>query len=105
MPDVNDPAQGTGSPHERLDRIEQLVTETCMHPAERIHLRMAVPARRRRTEREAALADRRLHGGRDRTADRAACGKVAPGGTASRPRCMPGTWQVRVQHGAAGASR
>jgi hypothetical protein len=33
MPDVNDPAQKIGSLHEQLDRIEHLVTETCMHPA------------------------------------------------------------------------
>ena len=53
MPDVNGPAQGIGSLHERLDRIEHLVTETCMHPAERIHLHVGVPAWKRRTEGEA----------------------------------------------------
>jgi hypothetical protein len=38
------PPRGIGSLHERLDRFEHLVTETCMHPAERIHLRVGVPA-------------------------------------------------------------
>ena len=33
MPDVNDPAQGIGSLHEQLDRIEHLLTETYMHGA------------------------------------------------------------------------
>jgi hypothetical protein len=53
MADVNDHAQGIGSLHERLDRIEHLVTETCVHPAERIHLHASLPAWRRRTEGEA----------------------------------------------------
>jgi hypothetical protein len=53
MPDVNDHDQGTGPLHERLDRIEQLVTETCVHPAERVHLHGGVPAWKRRTEGEA----------------------------------------------------
>jgi hypothetical protein len=85
MPDVNDPAQGIGSLHERLDRIEHLVTETCMHPAERIHLRVGVPSWKRRTEGEArwqvavctAVAIALQIGPRG--------GKVAPGGTAGRP--------------------
>ena len=53
MPDVDDRGQGIGSLHERLDRIEQLVTETCVHPAERVHLHAGVPAWKRRTEGEA----------------------------------------------------
>jgi hypothetical protein len=53
MPDVNDLAEGIGSLHQRLDRIEQLVTETCVHPAERIHLHAGVPAWKRRTDGEA----------------------------------------------------
>jgi hypothetical protein len=51
--DVNDHDQGIGSLHDRLDRIEQLVAETCMHPAERIHLRTGLPAWKRRTDGEA----------------------------------------------------
>jgi hypothetical protein len=61
MPDVNDPAQGIESLHEQLDRIEHLVTETCMHPAERIHLRVGVPAWKRRTEGRRGLTDTRFH--------------------------------------------
>jgi hypothetical protein len=38
MADANDPAQGIGSLHERLDRIEYQATEACMHPAERTHV-------------------------------------------------------------------
>ena len=53
MPDVNDPGQGFGWLHERLDRIELLVAETCVHPAERLHLHAGVPAWRRRTDGEA----------------------------------------------------
>src|SRR3984957_9800466 len=53
MPDVNDLAEGIGSLHQRLDRIEQLVTETCVHPAERLHLHAGVPAWKRRTDGEA----------------------------------------------------
>jgi uncharacterized membrane protein len=53
MSDVNDDARGTAALHERLDRIEHLVTETCMHPAERIHLHPRVPAWKRRTGGEA----------------------------------------------------
>jgi hypothetical protein len=54
MPDVNDPAaQGIGSLHERLDRIEHMVAETCMHPAERVHLHVGVPAWKRPTDGEA----------------------------------------------------
>jgi hypothetical protein len=53
MPDVNDPAQGMLSLHERFDRIERLVAETCVHPAERVHLHAAVPAWQRRTDGEA----------------------------------------------------
>jgi hypothetical protein len=52
MPDFNDPAQEPGSLHDRLDRIEHLVTETCVHPAERIHLHTPVPAWKRRTDGE-----------------------------------------------------
>src|ERR1700677_708294 len=52
MPDVNDRSQ-VASLHERLDRIEHLVTETCVHPADRIHLHAGVPAWKRRTEGEA----------------------------------------------------
>jgi uncharacterized membrane protein len=53
MPDVNDPAEGIPSIHERLDRIEHLVVETCVHPAERVHLPSSVPAWQRRTSGEA----------------------------------------------------
>jgi hypothetical protein len=53
MPDVNGRDQGTGSLHEKLDRIEHLVTETCVHPAERVHLRAGVPAWKRKTDGEA----------------------------------------------------
>jgi hypothetical protein len=53
MPDVNDLAAGIGSLHERLDRIEHLVAETCVHPAERVHLHVGVPAWKRRTDGEA----------------------------------------------------
>jgi uncharacterized membrane protein len=53
MPDANDPADGTRSLHERLDRIEHLVAETCVHPAERTYLRTGVPAWQRRTDGEA----------------------------------------------------
>jgi hypothetical protein len=53
MPDVDDHGQGIGSLHERLDRIEHLVTETCVHPAERVHLHAGAPAWKRRTEGEA----------------------------------------------------
>jgi hypothetical protein len=53
MPDVNDPAQDTRSLHEHLDRIERMVAETCVHPAERIHLHTEVPAWKRRTDGEA----------------------------------------------------
>jgi hypothetical protein len=52
MADVNDLAHGIGSLHDRLDRIEHLVAETCMHPAERVHLRGTVPAWKRKTDGE-----------------------------------------------------
>jgi hypothetical protein len=53
MPDVDDAAPGIRSIHDRLGRIEQLVTETCLHPAERAHLRATVPAWQRPTNGEA----------------------------------------------------
>jgi uncharacterized membrane protein len=52
MPDIDDGAHRTGALHERLDRIERLVTETCVHPAERMHLHAGVPAWKRRTDGE-----------------------------------------------------
>jgi uncharacterized membrane protein len=53
MAEVNDRDLGVSSLHEKLDRIEHLVTETCVHPAERVHLRVGVPAWKRKTGGEA----------------------------------------------------
>jgi len=53
MSEVEGSGQGPGSLHERLDRIEHLLVETCVHPAERVHLRVGDPAWKRRTDGEA----------------------------------------------------
>jgi hypothetical protein len=53
MPDADEPVQGMPALHERLDRIEHLLTETSVRPPERIHLHVGLPAWRRRTDGEA----------------------------------------------------
>jgi hypothetical protein len=82
-----------------------IVQKTRYRPAERIHLRVGVPAWKRRTEGDAP-AGRRLHGGRDRAADRAAWreGRARRHRRPTGRRCMPGKWQVHVQDCAAGAA-